>query len=107
VVAKRICIPFQPPSKCTFPYTNDTPASASQRENITLIALLVGADFGFPEILSGLRQGEQMAVMAMPEATMHEDDGAVFRQHYIGFAGEAADMQAIAEPARKQQFPEH
>jgi hypothetical protein len=40
--------------------------------------------------------------MAMPEATMHEDDGAVLRQHDVRLARDALRMKAITKAERMQ-----
>jgi len=48
----------------------------------------VGAGLGYYVVAA--------AFVAMPEAAVYEDDGAVAGQHYIGPAGEAFHMQAVA-----------
>jgi hypothetical protein len=35
--------------------------------------------------------------MLMPEAAVDKDDFAEPRKHHVGFAGQIADMQAVAE----------
>jgi hypothetical protein len=40
--------------------------------------------------------------MAMPEATMHEDDGAVLWHHHVRLAGNALRVKAIAQAERVQ-----
>lgn len=37
--------------------------------------------------------------MQMPEASVHEDHGAVFRQHNVGFAGKSAVQGAVDREA--------
>jgi len=36
------------------------------------------------------------AFVAMPETAMYKDDGLVFRQYYIGLAGEVFYVQTVA-----------
>ncbi len=43
--------------------------------------------------------------MTVPETAMHEDGGAVFRQHDIRFPGQFPDMQAEPEALTVQQAP--
>ena len=67
------------------------------------VALLVAADFLLPEVGVGLGHLEVRAVVvSMPEATVDEDDCAVFAQHDVGMAGESGMVEAIAEAAGKE-----
>ena len=77
------------------------------------IALAVAFYLLFPPSAARFRQAEVGAVlMPMPEAAVDEDDGAVFRQHEIGPAGEGfvartVDREAVAEAVEhrtKSQF---
>ena len=67
------------------------------------VALLVAVDFLLPEVGVGLGHLEVLAVVvSMPEATVDEDDCAVFAQHDVGMAGESEMVEAIAEAAGKE-----
>lgn len=61
------------------------------------IAMFVAFYFLFPEW--GVALGHYKVTAAfvpMPEAAVDEDDGAVFAQHYVGGAGQAFDIYAVA-----------
>lgn len=68
-----------------------------------LVASAVSLDLAFPPCAAGFRQAEVGTVfVAMPEAPVNEDDGAVFWQDEIGLAGEllifrAVDGEAVPE----------
>ena len=68
-----------------------------------VIALWVVIDLRLPEGVAGFRKAKIGAVfMAVPEAAVDEDDGAVFRQDEVGPAGQgfvfrAVDGEAVAE----------
>ena len=61
------------------------------------IALFVTFYFLFPE--RGVALGHYKVTAAfvpVPEAAVDEDDGAVLAQHYVGGAGQALDIYAVA-----------
>ena len=61
------------------------------------IALFVAFYFLFPEWGVALGYYKVAAAfVAVPEAAVDEDDGAVFAQHYVGGAGQALDIYAVA-----------
>lgn len=63
-----------------------------------LVAVLVAGDFGRPEVGVGFGDRVVFAVfVAVPEAAVDEDDGAVFGEDDVGGAGEALDVYSIAE----------
>ncbi len=67
------------------------------------VAGLVSLDLGFPPIVVGFGETELGAVfVAVPEAAVDEDDGAVFGKDEVGPTGElfvfrAVDGEAVAE----------
>ena len=64
------------------------------------IASSVTFNFLFPKCAVGLRHAEFRAMfMPVPEAAMDEDHGAVFGQHDVGPAGQAAIFLAIHREA--------
>ena len=68
-----------------------------------LVASAVALDLAFPPCSAGFRQAEVGALfVAVPEAPVNEDDGAVFWQDEIGFAGQVLvfwtiDGEAVAK----------
>ena len=73
------------------------PAHTSQLYALLDIALFVALNFLFPEW--GVALGHYKVTAAfvpMPETAVDEDDGAVFAQHYVGGAGQALDIYAVA-----------
>ena len=46
------------------------------------------------------------ALMAVPEAAMHEHDGAVFREHEIGTPRQRPGVKAVAQSGRVEEAPE-
>ena len=63
-----------------------------------LIAFLIPGYFRGPKFSVGLGDSIVRAVLvAVPEAAVDEDDGAVFGEDDVGFAGEAFVVDAVAE----------
>ena len=87
----------------TLPDGNAVPSHGGYLALFFDVALLVAADFLLPEVGVGLGHLEVRAVVvSMPEATVDEDDCAVFAQHDVGMAGESGMVEAIAEAAGKE-----
>src|SRR3546814_6617987 len=72
----------------TLPDRGHAPASIGQDSDGVLIICDVAADLLAPEVLPCRRPFEQMAVVPMPEAAIHKDDGPVTRKNQIGFSGQ-------------------
>ena len=73
------------------------PAEVAQLDAFFDIALFVAFYFLFPERGVALGHYKVLATLvAVPEAAVDEDDGAVFAQHYVGGAGQALDIYAVA-----------
>lgn len=71
-----------------FPDGDDVPASTEEIIFVSQVPGFVALDLRRPEGAAGFREAEVAAVfMSVPEATVDEDDGAVFRQDEVGFAG--------------------
>ena len=73
------------------------PAEVAQLDAFFDVALLVAFYFLFPE--RGVALGHYKVTAAfvpVPEAAVDEDDGAVLAQHYVGGAGQALDIYAVA-----------
>ena len=73
------------------------PAEAAQLDAFLYIALFVALYFLFPELGVALGDDKVAATfVSVPEAAVDEDDGAVFAQYYVGGAGQAFDIYAVA-----------
>ena len=73
------------------------PAEAAQLDAFFDIALFVAFYFLFPERGVALGHYKVLAsFVTVPEAAVDEDDGAVLAQHYVGGAGQALDVYAVA-----------
>lgn len=70
------------------------------------IILPIGGDFLSPEFSAGLGPFEQVAVVSMPEASVHEYNSTPAGQNDVGFPGQVPDMKAIAEAERMQPAPD-
>ena len=73
------------------------PAEVAQLDAFLNISLFVAFYFLFPK--RGVALGHYKVTAAfvpMPETAVDEDDGAVFAQHYVGGAGQALDIYAVA-----------
>ena len=87
----------------TFPYGDAVPSHCGYLALFVDVALFVAVDFLLPEVGVGLGHLEIWAVVvSMPEATVDEDDCAVFAQHDVGMTGESGMVEAIAEAAGKE-----
>lgn len=67
------------------------------------IIVNIALKFLLPELGVGFRGGGIFAAfVAVPEATVDEDDGAVFRQDNIRFPGQGFDVfaEAVARPVQ-------
>ena len=73
------------------------PAEVAQLDAFFDIALFVAFYFLFPE--RGVALGHYKitaTLVAVPEAAVDEDDGAVLAQYYVGGAGQVLDIYAVA-----------
>lgn len=87
-----------------FPDDDDRPALSLQFAPDFLVTLLVACNLGLPEVGVGLGcRGVLAVLVAMPEAAVDEDDGAVLGQNDVRGTGEALDVYAVAE-AEVPQF---
>ena len=73
------------------------PSEAAQLYALFNIPMAVSFYFVFPEWSVAFGHYKISAFfVSVPEATVDEDDGAVFAQHYVGGAGQALDIYAVA-----------
>jgi len=75
------------------PHDCHAPADVQQRIDCCQITLSIGIELTVPEICSGLRQSkERAALMTVPKASVHENQGFPFGQHQIRFPREILGM---------------
>ena len=73
------------------------PAEVAQLDAFFDVALFVALYFLFPEWGVALRHYKVFATLvAVPKAAVDEDDCLVFAQYYVGGAGQALDIYAVA-----------
>lgn len=90
------------------PYHGHAPAHVQERSDCGQVALPIGGEFCIPEVRSRLRQPEKRApFMAMPEASVHEDDSLPFWKHKIRLSCEPFRMKPKPEAARPQLSPDN
>ena len=81
----------------TLPNDDCVPTEVAQLDAFLDIALFVALYFLFPEWGVALGHYKVLAAFVpVPEAAVNEDDGAVLAQHYVGGAGQALDVYAVA-----------
>lgn len=80
-----------------FPDDDDGPGEGVEALGVEFVAGDVAGHFLTPELLVGLGNGVLGATsVAVPEASVDEDDGAVLGQDEIGGAGESAVIEPVA-----------
>ena len=73
------------------------PAEEAELDAFFDVAFLVAVNLLLPEFGVCLGHYKVFATLvAVPETAVDEDDGAVFAQHYVGGAGQALDIYAVA-----------
>ena len=70
--------------KLAFPNLNDVPSQPTQSYAVTGVTILVALNLLLPEARVGLWQPEvATALVSVPEATVHENHGAIAPQHNV------------------------
>ena len=79
------------------------PAEEAELDAFFYVALFVAFYLLLPELAIALGQYEVFAAfVAVPEAAVDKDDGPVLAQYYVGGAGQALDVYAVAVATRVQ-----
>ena len=79
------------------------PAETGKGLVVAVVALAVALYLRAPEVHVGLGEAEvPAAFVAVPEATVDEDTGAVLAQDDVGVAGQARMVEPVAEAAGVQ-----
>jgi hypothetical protein len=90
--------------KLTGPKDEDQPSSSFQRGLIGAVARNVAVKLGVPECPTGGRAlTPSWAIVAVPEAAMDEDDGAIARQYYVRIARKILAVQAIPKAVSEKR----
>ena len=80
-----------------FPNDDCMPAEVAQLDAFFDVALFVAFYFLLPELAIALWHYKVFAAfVTVPEAAVDEDDCLVFAQYYVGGAGQAFDIYAVA-----------
>jgi len=94
-------------SQLASPNNDDLPAQLFQFAPVFLVIGGVAGKFLLPELfVCGGRGGVFAALVPVPEASMNEDDGFVFRQDDVGFSGEIFHMQSEPVSGPVQHGPD-
>ena len=90
-----------------FPDGDDGPGEGVEALGVEFVAGDVAGHFFTPELFVGLGNGVLGATpVAVPEAAVDEDDGAVLGQHEVGGAGESAVIEPVAVAPSPQFAPD-
>lgn len=89
------------------PNRQHTPAASIEFIPGLLIPLPCASDLLPPEVGSRRRPLEQMAVVAVPEAAIHENNGIESREHQIGPSRKVRSVEPIAKAHRVKPTPYH
>ena len=88
-----------------FPDYQHAPATTNEVFSVTRIVGLVRRDLCFPELAVRARPAEARTVMAMPEASIHENASAIATQNKVRPSRKSGNVKAIPKAVRKQRCP--
>ena len=94
-------------ARLTFPNDENFPAEGSDGCGVSLVPFDIAGAFLSPEFGARRRYDFAIAaVVAMPEAAMYENRGAMFRQNDVGISWEisAVEAKAIAERMQRRSY---
>lgn len=90
------------------PQDDGVPAEEAELDALLHVALAVALNLGSPEGGVCLGEDEVRAIfVAVPEASVDEDDCPVFSQYDVGRAGQMLDVHPIAETAGEEVAAHH
>ena len=91
-----------------FPQDDGVPPHQTELDALLHVALAVALNLGFPEGGVCLGQDEVRAIfVAVPEASVDEDDRPIFSQYNIGRAGQTFHVHPVAESAGEEVAAHH
>lgn len=88
----------------TLPNNEYSPPERSQLRLLTSITLLVRNRLLLPELSVRSRPTPKPAVVSVPEAAVHEDDGPVPWEHQVGPTWKTATTQPVSKTASVECF---
>jgi len=88
-----------------FPNYQHAPATTNEVLSVTRIVGLVRRDLCFPELAVRGWPAEARTVMAMPEASIHENACAIATQNKVRPSRKSGNVKTIPEAVRKQHSP--
>ena len=91
-----------------FPDGEDAPAETLERAFVFGVAGGVAGEFGGPEVAVGGGKTAGAAVgVLMPEAAVDKKHGAARSENEVGFSGEVAALQPVAEAEGSHELTDH
>jgi hypothetical protein len=76
-----------------FPYFHYSPSQRLEKASVSGVTSDVVAELRSPKLRPSPRRGGKAAVVSVPEATMHEEDGFKFREDQIRLARKVPAME--------------
>lgn len=73
------------------------------KRKVSVVPRPIGFDLLSPEVGAGAGPFEQMAVVAMPEAAVNENDGLEAGEDHVRLAGKPLVMQPVAQSTLVQR----
>lgn len=90
-----------------FPDRGYPPAIFQKYSDIPFVSLDVGRELRSPEIRTGCwRCREATVSVAVPEASMHENDSLVLGKDKVRFAGQFCSVEPVTEAPCMQRAPQ-
>jgi hypothetical protein len=89
-----------------FPDSQNAPTGHQQMISRPLVGLAVQQEFSPPENFTARWPAEQFAIMTVPETTIHEYGGVVFRHDEVRVSRQTPLMQPEAEAAGVEPVPD-
>jgi hypothetical protein len=90
-----------------FPDRGDPPTIFQKCSDIPFVSLDVGRELRRPEFRTGRwRCREGTFAVAVPEASMHENDSLVLGEDKVSFAGQFCSVEPVTEAPCMQRAPQ-
>lgn len=89
----------------TFPYRQWLPSEFDYLKIFLSISFFIRRDFPLPEFLIRLWEFEVLAVMAVPETAIDENDGFEFGEDDIGAAGQVSTVETESKTSAMEFSP--
>ena len=90
-----------------FPYHDSMPSHFCQPMQHLMVPFLIPSDLILPELGIRFRNHVILAsLMSVPEASVHQNTGAIFPQHDVRLARQPRMIEPIPESPTPQKFPD-